>query len=355
MIRLLLRGFQSHKDTTMELNGGFVCITGPNNAGKSAVIRAVRWLMYDALHGSRFIKKGSPEAQAELQIGNAKIARIKSKSKNQYQINGVAMDSVGIGVPIEVHQAIGIRAVKVDKDQELEVNVQQDAPFLMGLTGTLKAKVLNVLTGSNVIDMASRESVADTRRMAQEQSQLAARKEALLQEQEQYAGLAAKEETVKTLWQLLSQLEALVAKARNMRELRDQLADATTRVSKYSNISDRRDEAAKLLNSFTGVKRRLELAKEYMAACDRVFKRTTASDRRAEVDDFLSQLILSRKKIELTKEQKAVSGKLKELDSDLELYKMQRGRVLEQMRMLIGARCASCGQTISEKCLQEVA
>jgi DNA repair protein SbcC/Rad50 len=42
--KVRIENFQSHEDTLMEFHKGLNVITGPSDHGKSAVMRAIKWV-----------------------------------------------------------------------------------------------------------------------------------------------------------------------------------------------------------------------------------------------------------------------------------------------------------------------
>lgn len=56
-MKLRIQNFQAHKDTTIE----FDCITtivGPSDIGKSAVLRALKWVAKNEPKGTSFVRDG---------------------------------------------------------------------------------------------------------------------------------------------------------------------------------------------------------------------------------------------------------------------------------------------------------
>ena len=55
-----LQNFQSHVKTIIEPAGpGFLTvITGPSDSGKTAIIRALKWLLYNQPQGAEFTRTG---------------------------------------------------------------------------------------------------------------------------------------------------------------------------------------------------------------------------------------------------------------------------------------------------------
>lgn len=68
-----IEGYQSHTNSTFRLSPGLTVITGPSDAGKTAIIRALRWFAFNEPTGEAFLHTirnpdGSvKEAQEELQ------------------------------------------------------------------------------------------------------------------------------------------------------------------------------------------------------------------------------------------------------------------------------------------------
>ena len=54
--QITLKNFQSHKDSTIQLDRGLNAIIGPSDSGKSAIIRAIKWVLYNEPSGDFFIR-----------------------------------------------------------------------------------------------------------------------------------------------------------------------------------------------------------------------------------------------------------------------------------------------------------
>ena len=45
--RVRLENFQSHKNSIIDFDRGLNVIVGPSDSGKSAIIRAIKWALYN--------------------------------------------------------------------------------------------------------------------------------------------------------------------------------------------------------------------------------------------------------------------------------------------------------------------
>jgi len=155
-----LKDFQAHGYTSLTLRGGFMCVVGPTDSGKSSIVRALRWALYDSLRGTRHIRNGQHTAKVVLGFPDVVVGRVKGKEGNRYRVNDSWLDSVGVGVPPEVSKASKISVLSADKDVELELNVSQQLhpAFMVMESDSVKAKFVNMLTGGHVFDAAVRET-----------------------------------------------------------------------------------------------------------------------------------------------------------------------------------------------------
>ena len=87
--RVTLRNFQSHKHTTLRLHPGVNAFVGSSDVGKTAILRALRWVFHNEPSGADFRShwsdKEATRVIVELRDGT-EIERIKTKSRNSYLI-----------------------------------------------------------------------------------------------------------------------------------------------------------------------------------------------------------------------------------------------------------------------------
>ena len=50
--KIIIDNFQSHEHTEIEFGPGLNVIVGPSDYGKSAVVRALRWVLYNEPRGA---------------------------------------------------------------------------------------------------------------------------------------------------------------------------------------------------------------------------------------------------------------------------------------------------------------
>jgi predicted ATP-dependent endonuclease of OLD family len=142
-----LRNFQCHSRRTIPL-GSVTTIVGPNDVGKSAVIRSLRWVAFNRPTGSSFIRRGQKFASVTLKLsGGDSVARVRGKW-NGYKVNGERLKAIGTQVPDQV--------IKTWKVCEANFQFQHDPHFWLTLSPSALNEALNRIVDLNLLDSASR-------------------------------------------------------------------------------------------------------------------------------------------------------------------------------------------------------
>jgi len=104
-----VQNFQSVEDATVELDG-LTVITGPNNSGKTVIMRAITGVFTNT-RGTHFVRHDAKHCTVTITFddGNTVIWE-KGEGINRYHVNGKLLERVGHGCPPEV-EAMGIRPV----------------------------------------------------------------------------------------------------------------------------------------------------------------------------------------------------------------------------------------------------
>ena len=168
---VVIKNFQSHEDTTLIFDKGLNIIVGESNNGKTAIMRAILWVIDNQPLGNDFIMAGKNECSVRINYDDGTyIERGRTvKDTGYYQIryiddNGKYIDQTYRGftnaVPVEVANVHQMPKVNITKDIETHLNVlsQLDGPFLLTESPLVKASAIGRITGTHVIDAAIKES-----------------------------------------------------------------------------------------------------------------------------------------------------------------------------------------------------
>lgn len=142
---LALFDFQAHQALVIDLDPHVTCLTGPSDQGKSATLRALRWLCLNQPSGEAFIRVGAKQATVRVMADGKPICRVRGKGQNEYQITGKDFKALGNGnVPPEVAGLLNVGPINFQG--------QHDAPYWFGETAGEVSRQLNQIINLGVID-----------------------------------------------------------------------------------------------------------------------------------------------------------------------------------------------------------
>ncbi len=225
--------FQSILDETIELNTVNV-ICGPGDAGKSAILRAIRAAFLND-GNDRDIRHGEKSCSVSFIFEDGvEILWYKDKGKGGcYTLNGIGFTKTGGAVPEEIQDVFGVAEVELGPSNTVtpQLSDQFDRPVVLGESGSKRAKIIGKATRLDVVvtAQASCKTSADAHKRAATQEEqalesLASQLEAL-PNIEEYDSLSIK------LTEVMEELDSILTVARRGRELAEELDVARSRLS----------------------------------------------------------------------------------------------------------------------------
>lgn len=162
-ITVRVQNFQSIRDQTVTI-AGFTVITGPNNCGKTALLRAIQGVFTNAPAGP-LVRHGASHLTVDIDFGDGNRVRWEKGEKvNRYTVNGKVLDNVGRGVPPEV-AALGLSEIKAGSDRLWPNFAQQfgGVLFLVDRPGSVVAEALSDVDKVGRLTDALRAAESDKR------------------------------------------------------------------------------------------------------------------------------------------------------------------------------------------------
>ena len=128
--RLELENFQSHRESHLDFHPGVNIIVGTSDSGKTAIIRAIKWLKDNRPLGDEFRSHWGGDTRVMIHLDDKLINRMKGKSENSYILS---KDKPGPDPTI--FKAFGTDIPEPIKDilnmSDINVQNQLDSPFLL--------------------------------------------------------------------------------------------------------------------------------------------------------------------------------------------------------------------------------
>lgn len=145
-----IENFQKHKSTVLKFSEGLNVIRGESHNGKSAIIKAIRWVLQNKPSGSSFRRIGNNGADTKvcIEFNDGIVERIRGDKRNCYVFGNDEYRALRTDVPSEIAHFLNIN--------ECCVQSQFDSHYLLSDSPGEVARTLNNIVGLEDIDKANK-------------------------------------------------------------------------------------------------------------------------------------------------------------------------------------------------------
>ena len=251
LLSLKLENFQAHENLELKFSSSITTLVGPTDAGKSAVLRALRWTCLNDFAGDDFIHWDAKEANVTLLVDcedeTRTIVRHKGRH-NIYTLDKEEYKAFGVSVPPDIAQVLNLSPINFQS--------QHDSPFWFNESAPEVSRRLNAVVDLSVIDTAL-SNAAGYVRDAQETNRVC-------------------EERVKEAQDELAALEPMRARIEEFKAI----------TSLHDKAQESEEGASNLRNAIERLRERRDKAKQLAAQADDVAAAVTfgMAARRAVAD-----------------------------------------------------------------------
>jgi len=148
---LEIHNFQSHEKTELEFSPGVNVIIGSSDGGKTAIIRAMRWLIWNRPNGDSIRSRWGGETSVTLRTEDGSIIRSKDKIDSYLLVTAEGEEftfkAFGTSIPEEIQNFLNINEINLQR--------QLDAPFLFSETPGAIAQHFNKIAKLDKIDIGT--------------------------------------------------------------------------------------------------------------------------------------------------------------------------------------------------------
>lgn len=329
---ILIKGFQSHEETLLKFHEGVNVIRGASNSGKSAVLRAFRWVLENRPSGtdfqSSFLKTKTTEVRIALDVKDETVRIFKTKGDglNQYKFGNTVLKAIGTDVPKEVSSLF-------DMDQTNFQGQFDSIIFLQDTPGKV-ASTLNTLIGQDIIDQSfknadrllreirqaenfHKEGVEETSKKLAKMGdvpKLVVRTEELEEKIQAFLNLQSKCTRVSTIIKDLNQIERSISELIPLTLMEEKVLGAIELSSKLNVLTKLRDE---VLHVASKISEQESLAKINYKKAEEMMQEAEEKKRKIEIANELQTMYSS-----IARETKKVSEELQKLEKEFSKYKV---------------------------------
>ena len=293
-----IENFQSHSHTKLEFDEGVNVIIGPSDSGKTAVIRAMKWIFFNEPSGTDIIKKGETAAKVTLKLNTGfKIIRGRDKSKNYYELvteDGEVQrfEGFGLNVPQEVIDITGMNKIDLGNiKMSLNISEQLESPFLITDSPSIKANALGKLAGVDIIDKALGNLSKDIYEINNDRKSI----EKEIKNQESFL------ESFRYLNEEKTKIERLENIFQQVDEYKSKLSLLTNLEKKYTNNLEKTNETKEYLKKFKNLDELSILYEKLILKENNLKIYLNLNNRLVYTDSKIKELNLFLKKVDTDK------------------------------------------------------
>jgi len=212
--RINITNFQSHRDTTLDLSPGVNVIVGPTDCGKTAIIRALRWLKDNRPTGEAFRSTWGGETKVDVVAENQHWFRSKDKD-NHYHYNGTTFAAFGTEVPHEIRKSLNL--------DDINLQMQMDSPFLISSSPGEVAAFFNQIAHLEKIDIGLKSLNSTIKKLGYAQESYETQAEQVLKDLSRFEHLDKAEADLEVLEQMEGDRLRVIKSSLDLQKVVDQL------------------------------------------------------------------------------------------------------------------------------------
>lgn len=385
--RIEITNFESHLSTAIDLHPGVNVVTGTNGVGKSGLLRAIMFVVYNypTAGFDGMVRWGKTSATVKIDtFDGCWVLREKGKNVNKYVVydpsqapEPVTYEGFGIDPPEAVGIALGIKPVSMGKSDKIFLHFsQQDEPtFMLSKSAPEIARWMYSLTNLEDIQAAidslnldykaKNDSIKEAdRRIERLSGELAAfadveKMEASLQSvMDELRSLQQEEEDVGELQGILDDLMVLKRKAVPLKDRISELekvVDGDLQKDVESMLSDAEDlidlaEISDAIDASVKDVAKARAAESLLLKLDKVDLGPLIEEADALLDLVQLQLDISEVNSRIVRAERHIEDIGRRIADNDNIMDAKNKRVAEFM----GERCPTCGGEIGEDALKHI-
>jgi DNA repair exonuclease SbcCD ATPase subunit len=383
--RIEIRNLESHQETVIDLHPGVNVVTGANHVGKSGLLRAIMFVVYNypTAGFDNMIRWGKTSAVVKIDTyDGCWVLREKGKNINKYVVydpsqapEPITFEGFGTDPPEAVGIALGIRPISMGKSDKIFLHFsEQDEPtFMLSKSAPEIARWMYSLTNLEDIQAAIDALNLDYKGRGDSLKEADRRIERLSAELGRFGDVESKESSLRLLMDDLASLQAeeealaeLDEIYRDMMSLKRKALPVKDRIEKLESFLDEEFDLDGLiaeaddLIELAGIAEALDAAIKNVAEA-RASEATLLKLDKINVDPLIDEADELLSLAELAGEIEDVErriGRAKRSIEDVEGRIEEQNKITKEIESraskLRGQACPTCGKPLEGDILEHI-
>ncbi len=263
---LIVKNYQSHKNTEITFSKGVNIIIGTSDYGKSVLIRALYWLANNKPDGTSFMSDWGGDTIVQSKMEGNIITRYKTKTKNQYRINDDVFDRVGTSVPDSVKEIVNM--------DSLNFQLPLDSPFLLSKNSSEVSKYINSIINFEIIDTTMTNVLSLKRKTAQKISYVTEEIKQLHKKKEEILNIEDCELIIKKAENIEKKINISLEEKEKLSSLYENISSQIKKISFIKEYSEKEKQAIEqalfLLEKIKKIKNKFFLLEKTLSYVDKL-------------------------------------------------------------------------------------
>ena len=219
-----LENFQSYKNQTVHFEPGLNLLLGTSDSGKSAILRAISFVLYNYPKKDTLIHWGETETKVTVEFSDGvKVTRIKGAERNgieAYDADGKFIQKAKIDkeIPDDIKKLLG-NPPQDDFNGLISYADQFSPMFLVDLSPTDLPRSLSNLTGIELLEESAKQLMSNYKALDKQNKADEKEYTNLLNESQQYSYVETYEQKLKLLSEKLADIVVLEEKISKMENI----------------------------------------------------------------------------------------------------------------------------------------
>lgn len=262
---ITLENFQSYKNQTINFKPGLNLILGTSDAGKSAILRALSFVLYNHPKRDTFIHWGEKEMRVTLNMSDgSKVTRIKGDGVNAIEAvdakgNIYQKNKIDTEIPDDIKEILG-NPPQDDLNGLISYADQFSRMFLVDLSPTDLPRALSNLTKIEVLEDSAKQLMSNYKSIDKQIKADEKEYDKLLNESQSYSYVNDYEKKLNKLSAVLIEAQELETKIGEMQRILENidLSVDSAYIDHYNNLLSKVEACTKNVSLAIGVADRLD-------------------------------------------------------------------------------------------------
>lgn len=273
---LQISNYQSHKKTELKFSPGVNLIIGQSDSGKTAIIRALRWAVWNRPLGDAFRSHWGGDTSVVLKTDDCIVERFKGK-EDYYKLSGLdkPFKAFGTEPPEEIAQALNL--------SELNLQSQHDNAFLISNNPGEVARHFNKVANIDKIDSSLKAVESWVRKLRQD---VQATEDEIIRHQEQlekFEYLDKMEADIEVLESLESKKEKTGADIQKLTKLLNEITEVGEKIQQAGGLIPAEKDVDDLLELHKAKAGKMQQYKALKELAAQIYETQTQIDEYREI------------------------------------------------------------------------